>query len=439
MRDIALTLIVVVGLFFALRRTWVGVLLWTWLSIMNPQRLTYGFAFSAPFAYATALITLISIPFNKKDLRLPLDPFVVLLPLLMIWMCVTTVFALDQAGSIPLLIRSLKIDLMVLVAVAAIRSRKQIELFIWVNALSIAFYGVKGGIFTIATGGGMHVWGPDDSFIQGNNELGLACVLTIPLLNYLRVVERRAWMRTALMAVMVLTALAALGSQSRGALLAIGAMALMLILRSRRKVMGTLVVAVTGVLLVAFMPASWEARMHTIDTYQQDASAMGRINAWWMCFHLANDRFLGGGFSSYDAATFAKYAPNPHDIHAAHSIYFQMLGEHGYVGLALFLILGAYSFLTAGKIRRQTKKQPEGQWAFELSSMIQVSMVGFAVGGAFLSLAYFDLPYNVLVALVACKYWLAEKRWETEPEGAFGSGAPLGRLPKPVPAAGARR
>jgi hypothetical protein len=68
--------------------------------------------------------------------------------------------------------------------------------------------------------------------------------------------------------------------------------------------------------------------------------------------------------------------------------------------------------------------------------MIQVSMVGYAVGGAFLSLAYFDLPYNIMVVLVGCRYWLLERRWETEKTGAFNSAQPVGWLAprRPVPA-----
>lgn len=78
--------------------------------------------------------------------------------------------------------------------------------------------------------------------------------------------------------------------------------------------------------------------LHT-GIYAQDSSALGRLNAWWMAFNLAKANFFGGGFAIYNAQTFALYAPDPTDIHAAHSIYFMVLGEHGFVGLALFLLL----------------------------------------------------------------------------------------------------
>jgi len=189
-----------------------------------------------------------------------------------------------------------------------------------------------------------------------------------------------------------------------------------------------IVVAFVAIALVAFMPASWEERMGTIKNYEEDGSAMGRINAWWMAFRLANDRFLGGGFEIYTPKLFATYAPYPDDLHVAHSIYFSVLGEHGYVGLFLFLLIWWMAFRTAGKIRKDAVKRDETQWVYHLAGMCQVSLVGYAVGGAFLSLAYFDLPYNILVVLVVSMRWLQEKRWATEPQGAFGSSAPKSRI-----------
>ena len=139
---------------------------------------------------------------------------------------------------------------------------------------------------------------------------------------------------------------------------------------------------------------------------------MGRINAWRMAMNLANDRpLVGGGFEIYTPSVFARYAPNPDDLHAAHSIYFQMLGEHGYVGLMLFLLLWYLVWRDAGWIIKHSKDRSELQWALDLARMIQVSLVGYAVGGAFLSLAYYDVPCNLLVALVLTRR-LVEKELE---------------------------
>ena len=426
MRDLLVLGILLSALPFAVMHTWVGVLLWNWVSLMNPHKLTWGFAFSAPFAAAAAGATLLSLFVGRDKLRMPTDPPVVVLFLFVVWMCITTVFAIDPAGSVDQLSKILKIQLMTGVAFAAIQSRKHIELFIWVAVISIGYFGFKGGIFTIMTGGAYRVWGPPGGFIEGNNELAVALVMTIPFVYYLRLVSRRNVVRVGLLVLMLTLAAAALGTQSRGALLAISAMTIVLWLRSTKKFLHGIILAVVASSLVAFMPSSWEERMRTIETYERDNSATERLDAWKMCFNLANDRPTGGGFEAYTQATYAKYNPEAPMAQAAHSIYFSVLGEHGWVGLTLYLLLGVLSFRVASRIRRDTKTMPQAAWAYSLAGMCQVSLVGFAVGGAFLSLAYFDFAYNIIVVLIATRRWLNDRAWEHEPNGAFGAGNPLG-------------
>lgn len=430
MRDVVLAMIICGALPFALKYTWVGVLLWTWLGIMNPHRLTYGFAYDLPWAQVVAAVTLLSILWNQDKLKFPWSAPVIALLMFIGWMCVTTLFAFHPDASQEQLVKVLKIQLFTLIAFAAIRERKHIELFIWVNVISIGFYGVKGGLFVIRSAGTDRVWGPYGSFIEGNNEIGLALVMVIPLMYFLMVVATNRWLRLGLLGALLLCATAAIGTYSRGALLAIVAMGAVLWWRSNAKFLSGILIAIAGVFLVSFMPEAWEERMNTIVTFDEDASAQGRLNAWEMAFNLANHRPLGAGFETASDELFAMYAPIPY-ARAAHSIYFQVLGEHGWIGLFLFLAIGAYGFTVAYRVRRLSRQVPDGEWLRTLSGMIQVSMVGFAVGGAFLSLAYFDLPYNILVILVACDRWIAEERWKLEQTGAFGSKAPMARLSRP--------
>lgn len=93
---------------------------------------------------------------------------------------------------------------------------------------------------------------------------------------------------------------------------------------------------------------------------------------------------------------YAIYAPEATTSLVAHSIYFQLMGEHGFIGLFLFLLVGVLTWRDAAKLRRTYAANADLKWAADLGSMMQVSMIGFAVTGAFLSLAYFDLPYNVM-------------------------------------------
>ena len=261
------------------------------------------------------------------------------------------------------------------------------------------------------------VWGPDSSFIAGNNELALALIIITPLFRFLQLQTRSKWGKQAISAAILLCVAASLGSHSRGALLAMAAMGATLWWYGGRRNLSILL----GMLLVAalalmFLPEQWFARMSTISDYQSDASAMGRINAWLMAWNLASDRIFGGGFEMYDLTTFALYAPDPADVHAAHSIYFQVLGEHGFVGLFLFLTLWFLVWWNAGRLRKEGRKEPQTQWLSDLGAMCQVSLVGYAVGGAFLSLAYFDLPYNILVMIVLGRRWIKRRAWLEQEE-----------------------
>ena len=137
---------------------------------------------------------------------------------------------------------------------------------------------------------------------------------------------------------------------------------------------------------------------------------MGRINAWHMAFNLAKARFLGGGFDVFQPATFAAYAPDPDNVHDSHSIYFEVLGEHGFVGFALFLLLGLATWRTASWVIKHARLDPEKRWAADLAAMIQVSLVGYATAGAFLGLAYFDYYYTLVAVVVLCKTVLISQR-----------------------------
>lgn len=424
MRDLLLVGIFLAVLPIALRHTWIGVLLWTWLSIMNPHRLTFGFAQDAPFAAAAAGVIFLSLFITRDKLRMPWSPPVIVLFLFVFWMCITTAFALDPGDSWHQLNKVLKIQLVTAIALMALHERRHIELFIWVNALSIGFYGFKGGLYTLTTGGGGRVWGPAGSFIADNNHLAAAVIMVIPLLNYLRTVATHKYLRLGLLLLMVFCAFSALGSQSRGALLAIAAMTMVLWARSQNKVATGLILAVIGVALIAFMPSAWEDRMSTIGTYESDGSAMGRIRTWQFCANLAADRLTGGGFSIYNVQNLAIWgAPGARSVHVAHSIYFSVLGEHGYVGLLLFLLLWWLAMRQAARLRKASKGKAELAWVFHLAGMCQVSLVGYFVGGAFLQLAYFDLPYNILVILIVTQRWLDAGGWKA---GAAGSVALAG-------------
>ena len=414
MRDILITLIVFCSLPFIFKTPAIGGLMWVWISVMNPHSQGWGFATQFPFAFIIAIVTLASLLLTRQPKSLPVNQVSMTLLAFVLWMNATTLLAISPSGSLEQYSKVMKIMLMTFVTLMVIRQQKDVHRLLWVLVISLGYYGVKGGIFTIRSGGSEKVWGPEGSFIGDNNAIALALIMSIPLMHYVQQTNPNKWVRHGLTCMMLLSALAAMGSYSRGALLAIAAMVVFMWFKSRKKLaIGSLIIMAAPVFL-AFMPALWFSRMDTISDYQIDGSAQGRINAWKMAFNLAKDRFFGGGFEIYEPAVFAMYAPIPDDVHAAHSIYFQVLGEHGFIGLALYLMLGIFTWRCGTWIISHTEKNDALRWACSLATMIQTSLIGFAVGGAFLSLLYFDVPYYLMVALVATRI-LVERELQKTP------------------------
>ena len=416
-RDIFVTFVVFASLPFILANPHIGVYVWSWLGYMNPHRLSWGFAFNFPFAYIIALTTLTALLFSKEPKRIPWTRETLLLVGLILWMLVTTIFAFHQELAWMQMEKVAKIQLMVFITLMLINTRERLQTLIWIIALSLAFYGVKGGIFTILNGGIYAVRGPLQTFIGGDNEIGLALIMTIPLLRYLQLTASSKWIRIGLTVAMILSAIAVIGSQSRGAMLGAAMMGGFLWLKSRNKFFIGLIIAVSTMMILAIMPQQWFERMSTIKTYEQDESAQGRINTWKMAFNLATDRpLVGGGFETFQGDTFRIYAPDPNNVHASHSIYFQVMGEHGFVGLALYLALGIAVWRTGAWIIKVAKQDQDKRWAADLAAMTQVSMVGFASAGAFLGLANFDLFYHLLCFIIIAKVILLKEQVQLAPQ-----------------------
>ena len=410
MRDWLLLIFILALIPLILRRAYIGVLAWSWLGYMNPHRMTWGFSYDFPFAQLVGLTTLVALVFDKDRKPLPVTPLTVTWLLFVFWMNVTTFFALVPGPAVEEWDRMMKIQLFIFVSIVLMQEPRKLHYLIWVVVGSIAFFGIKGGLFSVFTGGEFRVWGPAGSFIEGNNEIGLAMTMVAPLIWYLYLVTKKKWIRLLLLTSLGLNALAILTTHSRGAFLAVGAMFVFLWLRSRQKVMLGLILVIAAPVMWASMPEHWHERMGTIVTYEEDGSAQGRINAWYFAYNLSLDRpVVGGGFNTFTPALFERYAPNPEDFHDAHSIYFEVLGEHGFVGLTLFLALGFLALSSARSTAKMARGSAELSWVVDLASMLQASLVAYAVGGLFLGLAYFDLYYQLIAFVVILRVHTVEQ------------------------------
>lgn len=409
MRDLLIVLMVVATIPLIMKRAWIGVLVWSWLGYMNPHRMTWGFAYDFPFAQLIAIVTFASILFNMEKRKWPMNTVMVVWIMLIVWFNVTTLDAEYPDWAWKEWDRTIKIQLISVLTVYLISTRERLNWLLWTIVLSLGFHGFKGGIFTLANGGQYLVFGPRDSFIFDNNALALALIMTLPLMRYLQMTAQNKYIRWGMLGGMGLTAMSILSSHSRGGFLAGACMLMYLWLKGRHKLVTGIVLLAMVPFMVMFMPPEWIERMQSIQDYQEDGSAMGRINAWWFAWYYALDNpITGGGFQVFSPELFLRYAPEPEDFHDSHSIYFEMMAEQGFVGLGLFLLLLFVTYTSSGHIVRQARKHEETQWMVDLGAMVQVSVVGYIVGGAFLGLSYFDLTYHLVAIVVIMRGLLNE-------------------------------
>jgi putative inorganic carbon (hco3(-)) transporter len=401
MRDVIITTMVFATLPYIFRSPWYGVLAWAWLSYMNPHRLAWGFAYTMPFAQIVAIVLLVSLLISPEKKSLPSNPLVKIWLLFLIWLTICTYQALYPDLAMPELVKVLKIQLITFVTILLLNDFKRINQLIWVIVFSIGFYSVKGGIFTIRSGGGYHVFGPDGSDIQENNALAVAVLMIVPLMVYLNRFPPKPWVKKIMPWCIFLSLTSVIGSQSRGAVLAILAVGAFYWWKSKNKGFTAMVFVLLTTLAYLFMPASWHERVSSIGDYQQDSSSMGRIKAWEYSIAVANDRLTGGGFQSWGLANYERYGIYVDQAFVAHSIYFSVLNDGGWPGLILFLMILFLIWRQLGRVISMTEGIPERVEYNFLARMLQISILAFMAGGAFLSLSYFDLAWHLMAMTMA--------------------------------------
>ena len=144
----------------ALARPFVGLLAFDLISFMNPQQEAWGIGSQIPWALLAAIATVIGCVVAREPRKLPVNAFTILIVIFLILISISTVFALGPADLVNkhyfLVMKSFGF---MILACGLLTTRKRIHALIWLMVLSVGYYGVKGGVFTILTGGHDHVVG----------------------------------------------------------------------------------------------------------------------------------------------------------------------------------------------------------------------------------------------------------------------------------------
>jgi probable O-glycosylation ligase (exosortase A-associated) len=394
----------------ALFSPFIGLLGWTWISYFSPHQFTWGFTRVLPVGLLIVVPTLLGLPFTRQHRLPPLTSETLLLLLLWFWFLVTTtnvhfspVFVHHWADTEHKLLTVSKILLMVFVSLMLVIDSRRLRMWYWVTAGIFAFFALKSAVFGVLTGGQYKVFGPPDSMIADNNDFGLAMNIALPMFVCLARTETSQRLRWAFRVAIPMGIIAVVLTYSRGAMLGLAVLLLLWAAKSRYKVLGVAGLLVTLLAVFAYAPQAWMKRMETLRTAPQtDASAQSRLRSWKFAIELARDHPLfGGGFETFTLPLYAQYGID--DTHGPHSIYFQMLADHGVPGLLLFLTLIASCWWSCRLLIRRFRGHESLNYLAEYARMLQLSLAGFLVSGAFLGRAYFDLFYQLVATVIILK------------------------------------
>ena len=415
MRDMFFLAVLPFMLYAMARRPFIAVGMWIWTAMFFPNAWLYGFANTLRYNLIFTGIAMLGYLLLRDKPKVNFGAIGALVMLFFLWTCASSAMG-DGLPDITFEYwsRFMKVVLLFIFVVLVIDKKLHADFFLWCVVLSIGFYGSLEALKFVASGGGHKIEGFAGHVLGDRNELSLAFVITLPFCAYLlgEYGKTSKIVRFGLLCTMGLLVTAVVGTQSRGGFVALLGLAGYFFIKSERKVLLAVLSVALVLVLSNFVSSEWTSRMDTIGEANADASFMGRVVAWKLSFIMAmRHPFFGGGFKALEflpvwtslCQDFFAYPlfytgealPTIDHPHAAHSVYFQVLGDHGFAGLAIFLCLLVRTFMTVRQVAKEARKRVETAWIAHLASMLQLSLFAYCLGGAALSFAYFEMLYAI--------------------------------------------
>ncbi|MCQ8179856.1 putative O-glycosylation ligase, exosortase A system-associated [Methylomonas sp. SURF-1] len=405
MRDIVVLIFLTACIIAATKKPWWGVLSLAVFSYLNPHAYAWGFVRSLPAYYVLFLVLAVSTFATDDKQPIPKDWRIPVFISLWIYFIFTTALAPLQEIAWAKFIFICKIFAPFYFTWVLINTREKLYYLISTIGASIGIVAVKGGVFAIITAFGYRVYGPPNTQFEDNNLFAVAMLMAIPLLLVLEKELTKKWLKTGIMLTIPVIYAASLSSWSRGALLTMIALTFMLISDSKRKHLMIPVIIAGAFILIPAMPEEWFGRMHTLETYEEDLSAMSRIEAWVDGWNYAlSHPFTGAGFDGWIHVTMRDW----------HSSYIEMLAEHGFIAFGLWISLLVGSVFSLTGLKRKAKRIDGMEWVIHYSSMVRASIICYMIGTAFLGLSYWDLIYHLIFISVLIKQFAAKEFSERE-------------------------
>lgn len=392
-----------------------------WMTLIAPNNYLVGVASSLPTYMALFAPLAVSLCICHKQLRSPILPIIWIMLLFLLQGAISAASCppVNSASSWAQLLLLAKITITMFCILTIVVDRATIHAVVIAVALGLGFHGIDNGLKYLASGGGHLIVGIPQ--LGDNNTFGMVMLMVAPIAYYEFGVLQSNIIRFGFLGISVLCAVTALGTLSRGALIALVAVDLLMVIRSKHKIRNLIISILIGAIGMTFMTDKWAKRMDTIETANQDSSFMGRVGQWKLSYVIAIDNPMTGvGYSGIAKApiwesylpsyhrTFPGDTTNPGNGLVAHSIIFQVLGDLGFPGLAIFVVLLVMSFKNLSAIRRASKHNADLFWMHDLANAFELSLTAFVVGGLALSAAYYECFY-ITIAIIAATRRLADE------------------------------
>jgi len=415
MRDLLLVSLLPLFVYFSFKRPFIGAGLWLWTSAFNINHLVYGFASSITYNRLFAITAMLSYFISKNKPKFILDKLSILILFFFFWTTLTTY--MGGASENTMWTRwseFMRIILFYCFAIAILERKRHLDFIMWLLVLSIGALAAGEGLKFLVSGGGHRIGGLRG--ITGDNNFFAVMILSmLPMGFYLVTQTKHKLIKQGLFIVMFLDILGLISTYSRSGFIGLAVLIVFAIKSSKNKFIWIVVLSIIISLGMNFLPEEWFGRMDTVDNAEEDGSFMHRVVVWKMCIVIAlNNPLFGEGFKAienlslwqhyYSDFHLVSFIPSPEPlfyepIRAAHSIYFQVLSSHGFVGLFLFLLILFSAYMKIGSIIRRAKRYKMDDWVFTLLAMLRISIIAYSLSGGTVSVAYFDFLYAIFAII----------------------------------------
>lgn len=412
-----------VAAFFAagIRRPFLFVLAFAYIDIVAPQKVSWGFLQMIPISLIAFVgaVTSWAVAENKDGIRFSPRQFVLLL--LLIYCGLTTRSADFPEDALEKWSWVWKALVFAMFLPLTLRTRLRIEALALIMVLSVGVIVIGGGIKTLAGGGGygeLKLLVNDNTGLYEGSIISTVAVCVMPLALWLArygTIFKPGWLVWLFaLGICFSCLLMPVGTQARTGLICVAVLGVMMLRSVKRRLLYIGVIGGLALVAIPFLPQSFTERMNTIRNHQSDQSASTRVAVWKWTIEYAKTHPFGGGFEAYRQNVLSYdtiQAENAGDNNTAietqrieergrayHSSYFEMLGEQGYPGLGLWLLLHVLGVVHMEVIRRSyaKDKSPELGWVTPLADSLQQAQIVYLFGGAFVGIAFQPFCYMLV-------------------------------------------